>query len=80
MASPQLEAILAAMFEVEFCPPREKRAREKTRDGLLQIEAERSGVALERLKLAIHSSRYLEYRRQRLARELPSIPPRVRSQ
>ncbi len=80
MANPQLEAILAAMFEVEFCPPEQKWAREQARDTLLQAEAERAGILYERLKLAILSSRYQEYRRLRLARELPTVPPKLRGQ
>ena len=80
MASPQLEAILAAIFEAEFCLPGQKRAREQARDALLRVEAERAGIAAERLKIAILSSRYPEYRRRRLAREMPSVPPRVRDQ
>ena len=79
MPSPRLEAVLTAIFEAEFCPPEQKRAREQARDALLQTEAERSGIAKERLKLAILSSRYPEYRRHRSAHELPSVPPRLRS-
>ena len=80
MANPQLEAILAAMFEAEFCSAEQKRAREQARDTLLQSEADRAGILYERLKLAILSSRYREYRRLRLARELPSVPPKLRGQ
>lgn len=80
MASPQLEAILAAMFEAEFCPAEQKRERERARDTLLQSEAARAGIPWERLKLAILSSRYPEYRRNRLAHELPSVPPKLRGQ
>ena len=79
MPSPRLEAVLTAIFEAEFCPPEQKRAREQARDALLQTEAERYGIAKERLKLAIQSSRYPEYRRHRLAHELPNVPPRLRS-
>ena len=78
MASPQLEAILAAMFEADFCPPEQKQAREHARDILIQSEAEKTGVPWERLKFAIASSRYREYRRHRLAREMPSVPPKLR--
>jgi hypothetical protein len=67
------------MFGAEFCPRSEKHTRERTRDTLLQSEADRSGIPWERLKLAILSSRYAEYRRQRLAHELPSVPPKFRS-
>ena len=80
MANPQLEAILAATFEAEFCSSEQKRAREQARDILLQTEAERAGIPLERLKLAIMSNRYREYRRRRLASELPSVPPKLRGQ
>ena len=80
MANPQLEAILAAMFDAEFCSAEQKRAREQARDTLLQSEADRAGILYERLKLAILSSRYREYRRLRLARELPSVPPKLRGQ
>ena len=68
------------MFEAEFCPPEQKRAREEARDVLMRVEAERTGIERERLKLAILSCRYGEYRRQRLAREMPSVPPRLRGQ
>ena len=67
MASPQLEAILEAMFEADFCPPEQKQARERARDVLIQSEADKSGIPRERLKFAIASSRYREYRRHRLA-------------
>jgi len=80
LASARLEAILKAIFEAEFCPPGEKRAREQARDALLQMEAERVTMPAERLKLAILSSRYPAYRRNRLARELLSVPPKVRRQ
>lgn len=80
MGSAQLEAILAAIFEAEFCPPEQKRAQEQARDALLQAEADRTGIAIVRLKLAILSSRYPEYRRHRLAHEMPSVPPRLRTQ
>jgi len=78
LASPELEAILAAMFEADFCPPKEKQAREQQRDMLLRVEAEKADIPWERLKFAITSSRYIEYRRHRLARELGSIPPKLR--
>ena len=78
MASQQLEAILAAIFEADFFPPEEKRAREEARDLLLKSEAEKVGMPWERLKMAILSGRYLQYRRHRLAHELPSVPPRSR--
>jgi len=68
------------MFEAEFCPPEEKWTRERDRDALLNAEAERAGISAGRLKLAILSSRYPAYRRQRLAYELPGVPPRLRSQ
>lgn len=80
MASPQLEAILAAMFDAEFCLREHKRAREQVRDALLRAEADRAGIPWERLKLAILSSRYPEYRRHRLAHEMPSVPPRLRGE
>ena len=80
MASAELEAILAAMFEAEFCAPEEKQAREQARDALLKLTVERTLVPIERLKLAILSVRYREYRQQRLARELPSVPPRLRGE
>lgn len=79
MASEALEAILTAMFDAEFCAPEAKRVREAARDALLRHAVEQSGMPIERLKLAILSSRHVEYRGQRLARELPSIPPRLRS-
>ena len=44
LASPQLESILAAMFEAEFCPPDQKRAREDARDRLLQTVAVPAGM------------------------------------
>ena len=78
MASRELEAILSAMFEADVCAPGEKRARELERDSLLRTEAEKANIPVERLKLAISSSRYIEYRMQRLARELGSIPPKLR--
>lgn len=68
------------MFEAEFCPPEQKRVREQTRDNLLQAKAERAGILYERLKLAILSNRYREYRRNWLAHELPSVPPTLRGQ
>ena len=80
MASPRLEAILTAIFEAEFCSPGEKRTREEARDALLRTEAERARVPMERLMLALLSSRYPTYRRNRLAHELPSVPPNVRRQ
>ncbi len=80
MASEQLEAILAAMFEAEFCAPTEKQVREADRDTLLHQASEQCGVPVERLKLAILSNRYPEYRRRRLAHELPSVPPRLRTE
>jgi hypothetical protein len=80
LASEELEAILAAMFEAEFCGPEEKQAREQVRDALLSATAERTRIPVKRLKLAIQSERYREYRRQRLARELPSVPPRLRGE
>src|ERR1051325_4998137 len=39
LANPRLEAILAAIFEAEFCAPEQKKGREQTRDFLLQEEA-----------------------------------------
>jgi hypothetical protein len=78
LANPQLEAIWAAMFEAEFCPLELKQACGQGRDTLLQLEAERAGTHWERLKRAIRSGRYREYRRQRLAHELPTIPPKLR--
>ena len=75
-----LEIILAAMFEAEFCPPEEKQARLQAREKLLPTESERTRIPVERLKMAILTSRYPESRRQRLANELPSIPPRLRNQ
>ncbi|PWU09785.1 MAG: hypothetical protein C5B50_26670 [Verrucomicrobia bacterium] len=66
------------MFEAEFCPNEQKHARELARDTLLQAIAVRTGIPIERLKLAITSGRYIEYRRQRLAREMPSVPPKFR--
>src|SRR6185436_436754 len=62
LASPQLETILAAMFQAEFCPREQKRLRELARDELLRAEADRAGIPWERLKLAILSGRYPEYR------------------
>jgi len=79
LASPELEAILGAIFEAEFCPPEQKRFREHTRDTLLQAKAEKAGIPWERRKLAV-AGRYLEYRRHRLAHELPGVPPKFRSQ
>ena len=79
MPNPLLEAILGGFFDAEFCPPQEKRSREIALDTLLQKEAERVGIPSERLKLAILSSRYRDYRRLRLANELPQVPPRLRS-
>jgi hypothetical protein len=78
LASPELDAILAAIFDAEFCPPGQKQAREQTRDSLLQAQAERAAIPPERLKLTILSSRYVEYRRRRLAHEMPSVPPGLR--
>jgi hypothetical protein len=66
------------MFEAEFCAAGQKRVREQERDLLLRSEAEKAGIPWERLKLAILSSRYLEYRRLRLSHELPNIPPKLR--
>ena len=80
LPSPQLEGILSAMFEAEFCAPEQKRSIEQARDALLKAETERSGIPADRLKLAILSSRYPKYRRHRLAHELPSVPPGLRSQ
>lgn len=80
MASPELEAILAAIFDAEFAASHEKHAKETIRDELLKSQAERAEIPWERLKLAILSSRYSEYRRCRLAREMPNIPPPLRSE
>jgi hypothetical protein len=79
LASPDLEAILAAMFEAEFSAPEQKHNRERVRDKLLQEQAAKSHIPWERLKFAIQSSRYIEYRRNRLAHELPSVPPKLRN-
>lgn len=56
MPAPELEAILAAMFEAEFATPREKHAKMQARDALLQLKAEAAGIPWERLKLAIVSA------------------------
>ena len=68
------------MFEAEFCAPEHKHAREQARDALLNATAGRTHLPVERLKLAVLSGRYLAYRRRRLARELPSVPPPLRGE
>src|SRR5947208_16127998 len=50
LASPELEAILGAIFEAEFCPPEQKQVREHTRDTLLRAKAEQAGIPWERMK------------------------------
>lgn len=79
MAHPQLEAILAALFDAEFCERAEKETRVARAEALLATEAERAGIPIDRLKQAIRCGRYSAYRRARLARELPTVPPRLRA-
>jgi len=80
LADPRLEAILAALFDAEFCPRAEKEARVARGEELLATEAERAGIPVGRLKQAVRCGRYLAYRRARLARQLPTVSPRLRAE
>jgi hypothetical protein len=58
LAHPQLEAILAALFDAEFCERAEKDTCVTRAEELLATEAERTGIPAERLKQAIRCGRY----------------------
>ena len=73
--SPELERLLAALYERDTCEPGERAQREATFRRLVDDAlARKPGLACEELMEAIHS-RYLEFRRSR--RRPTSLPPKA---
>ena len=73
------EEIFDAYFEAEFCAAADKVSKIQTYEEKLATICATSGKPRDVIELAI-LRRYPGYRAIRLARELPSIPPSVRSQ
>jgi hypothetical protein len=71
------EAVLASMFEAEFCEPEDKVLKERALDETLSKACEETGKPLYLLKPAFLKV-YPQYRARRLARELPNLPFEVR--
>jgi len=73
--SPELEKLLAALYENLTCPPEEKRHRFATFERLLQdAMARRPGTSREELLNALQD-RYREFLRSR--RKPPTVPPQA---
>ncbi len=73
--SPELERLLAALYEKRTCPPEEKSHRNATFERLLQDAlARRPDTSREDLLLALQD-RYKELRKAR--RKPPTLPPRA---
>ena len=73
--SPELEKLLAALYEKRTCPPEEKPHRDATFERLLEDAlARRPRTSREELLAALHN-RYEGFRRAR--RKLSAMPPRA---
>ncbi len=73
-----LGRILDAFYAAEFCMPGEKAERKDVYNDLLDQAGKLSGKSPSLIKEAILKDRYPQYRRERLKRELQSIPAKVR--
>ena len=73
-----LSKIMDAIFVAEFCPPDEKAESEEAYRALLDDASRISGKSVGVIKEAILCDRYPQYRRERLRKELSSVPPQVR--
>ncbi len=73
------EEIFAKLFELEFCEPAEKVAKEAELNDILRKACEQTGRPLFVLKPAILKL-YPRYRTERLRNELPRVPKIVRDQ
>lgn len=73
------EDIYAKLYDLEFCEPAEKEAKERELNDIYKKACEFTGKPLYILKLAL-LKRYPPYRCERLRKELPLIPPGVRHQ
>ena len=75
-----LGRIMDAFFTAEFCPPEYKAEAETVYLNLLSEASQKSGKSVGVIKEAILRARYHQYRKDRLKRELGSVPPSVRDQ
>lgn len=71
------EEVLNAMFEAEFCEPKEKAEKERRFQELLQKACDQTGKPLYVLQPAFLKV-YPQYRARRLGKELPDLPLNVR--
>ena len=67
-----------AIFVAEFCPPEDKAEAEEAYRALLDDAARISGKGVGVIKEAILCDRYPQYRKERLRKELSSVPPTIR--
>lgn len=74
-----LGKIQDAIFFAEFCEPGEKAGAEEAYRALLDDAARMSGRSVGVIKEAVLQASYPQYRKERLRKELSSIPPSVRS-
>ena len=73
----KLEDLYEKFFDFEFCEPGDKAAKEKEFNELLNQACEQTGKPLYVLKPAILKC-YPNYRSEKLRREMPNVPARVR--
>ena len=73
-----LGRILDALYAAEFCLPGDKAQRESDYLQLLEETSRWSGKSASLIKEAILKDRYPQYRKDRLKRELPSVPAKLR--
>ena len=74
--SPELERLLAALYERDTCEPCQRAQREATFRRLVdEALAKKTGLSSQELMEAIHS-RYVEFRKSR--RKPTALPPAIR--
>jgi hypothetical protein len=65
------------IYELEFCEPTEKAQKAQELAAIWERAEKETMTPLYILAPAIEKL-YPEYRRQRLAREMPNVPPQIR--
>ncbi len=75
----KLEDLYEKLFDFEFCEPGDKAVKEQEFNELLSLACEQTQKPLYVLKPAILKC-YRSYRSERLRREMPRVPVKVRSQ
>ena len=73
------EEIYRKLFELEFCEPKAKPAKEQELNALLDQACKETNRQLYVLKLALLKT-YPQYRAKRLRKELPELPFEIRGE